>query len=239
MEPKFATAAPATAGGKGSPRPRSRKKNRGGRPSRAQALELREQILQAATELFLSEGYGSTSIEAVAARAGISKRTFYHRFDDKADLFAAVVHRIIEEIRPPPGVPLLEGMTLHQILRRLAALLLRAALSSQAIALQRLVTAESARFPNLARAVYEEGWAREATTLIANLLARELHDVQFTAEQRTFAAEQFLQMVVTVPQRRIIGLGATMTPGELDTWADAAVTLFLDGCRGFSRASRR
>ena len=240
MEPKSATEAPATTvGGKGTPRPRTRKKSRGGRPSRAQALELREQILQAATELFLSEGYGSTSIEAVAGRAGISKRTFYHRFDDKADLFAAVVHRIIEQIRPPPGVPLLEGMTLHQILRRLAGLLLRAALSSQAIALQRLVTAESARFPNLVRAVYEEGWAREATTLIANLLARELHDVQFTAEQRTFAAEQFLQMVVTVPQRRIVGLGAPMTRGELATWADAAVALFLDGCRGFSRASRR
>ena len=57
---------------------------RGGRPSRAEALRLRERILIAATELFLAEGYGSTTIEAVAARAGISKRTFYDRFDDKA-----------------------------------------------------------------------------------------------------------------------------------------------------------
>jgi TetR/AcrR family transcriptional regulator, mexJK operon transcriptional repressor len=198
-------------------------------------LELREQILRAATELFLSEGYGSTSIEAVAARAGISKRTFYHRFDDKATLFAAVVHRIVEQIRPPAGVPLLEGTTLHQILRRLAGLLLRAALSPQAIAIQRLVTAESARFPNLVRAVYEEGWARDATQMIANLLARELHDERLSAEQLTFAAEQFLQMVVTVPQRRIIGLGAPMTSSELDAWADAAVALFLEGCRGLAQ----
>ena len=80
---------------------------RGGRPSLANAALLRERILEVATELFLAEGYGSTSIEAVAARAGISKRTFYHRFDDKAVLFAAVVHRIIEQIRPPADVPLL------------------------------------------------------------------------------------------------------------------------------------
>jgi AcrR family transcriptional regulator len=240
MDPKVGTEeADTTVGGKGGLRARGRAKSRGGRPSRAQAQELREQILQAATELFLSEGYGSTSIEAVAARAGVSKRTFYHRFHDKADLFAAIVHRIIEQIRPPPGVPLLEGATLHQILRRLAGLLLRAALSPQAIALQRLVTAESARFPNLGRAVYEEGWANEATTLIGNLLERELPEGGLNAEQRIFAAQQFLQMVVTVPQRRIIGLGAPMTRAELEAWADAAVALFLDGCRGFARASRR
>jgi TetR/AcrR family transcriptional regulator, mexJK operon transcriptional repressor len=216
-----------------------RRPRHGGRPSRAEALELRDRILEAATELFLTEGYGSTSIEAVAARAGISKRTFYHRFDDKAALFAAVVHRIIEQIRPPPGVPLLEGTTLQKVLRRLAGLILRAALSPQAIALHRLVTAESVRFPNLVRAVYEEGWAQEATTLIGDLLARELRVPRLTVELHTFAAEQFLHMVVALPQRRIMGLGVPMTPDELDAWADNAVSLFLNGCRGLSRASSR
>src|SRR6202140_4359601 len=121
----------------------SKAAGRGGRPSRADASRLRGRILEVATELFLAQGYESTTIEAVAARAGISKRTFYHRFDDKSALFAAVVHEIIEQIRPPPEVPLLEGATLQQILRRLAGLILRAALSAQAIALHRLIAAES------------------------------------------------------------------------------------------------
>jgi TetR/AcrR family transcriptional repressor of mexJK operon len=215
------------------------KTRHGGRPSRAAALELRNRILEVATELFLTEGYGSTSIEAVAGRAGISKRTFYHRFDNKAVLFAAVVHRIIEQIRPPPGVPLLDGTTLQQILRRLAGFILRAALSPQAIALHRLVTAESVRFPNLVRAVYDEGWAQEATALIGDLLARELRDPRLTSELRSFAAAQFLHMVVALPQRRIMGLGVPMTPSELDSWADDAVNLFLNGCRGLSGASSR
>jgi AcrR family transcriptional regulator len=200
-------------------------------------LELRDRILEVATGLFLTEGYGSTSIEAVAGAAGISKRTFYHRFDDKAALFAAVVHRIIEQIRPAPGVPLLEGATLQKILRRLAGLILRAALTPQAIALHRLVTAESVRFPNLVRAVYDEGWAQEATTLIGDLLARELRDPHLTVKLRTFAAEQFLHLVVALPQRRIMGLGIPLTPDELDAWADNAVSLFLNGCRGLSGAS--
>jgi TetR/AcrR family transcriptional repressor of mexJK operon len=225
--------------GKNHHRSPTRRARHGGRPSRAAALELRDRILEVATELFLTEGYGSTSIEAVAGRAGISKRTFYHRFNDKAALFAAVVHRIIEQIRPPPGVPLLEGATLQEILSRLAGLILRAALSPQAIALHRLVTAESVRFPNLVRAVYDEGWAQEATALIGDLLARELPDPRLTVELRRFVAAQFLHMVVAVPQRRIMGLGVTMTPSELDAWADDTVNLFLNGCRGLSGASSR
>jgi TetR/AcrR family transcriptional regulator, mexJK operon transcriptional repressor len=227
---------PIGAGKRGRRSP-TRKGRPGGRPSHAAALELRERILKVATELFLKEGYGSTSIEAVAARAGISKRTFYHRFPDKAALFAAVVHRIVEQVRPPPEVPLLQGTTLEEILRRLAGLLLRAALAPQAIALQRLVTAESVRFPNLARAVYEEGWAQQATALIGDLLARELRDAQLSVELRRFEAEQFLHMVVALPQRRIIGLGVPLTPGELDAWADGAVNLFLNGCRGLGRST--
>ncbi len=174
--------------------------------------------------------------EAVAAAAGISKRTFYHRFEDKAALFAAVVHRIIGQIRPPPGVPLLEGTTLQDILRRLAGLLLQAALSPQAIALHRLVTAESVRFPHLARAVYEEGWVGQATTLIRELLARELRDARLTAELRAFAAEQLLHMIVTLPQRRIMGLDVPSNSNEIDAWAERAVNLFLDGCRRLSAA---
>ncbi|HEV7943483.1 MAG TPA: TetR/AcrR family transcriptional regulator [Solirubrobacteraceae bacterium] len=239
MVPKASLERAASPIGAGKARRRSptRKARHGGRPSQAAALELRDRILEVATELFLTEGYGSTSIEAVAARARISKRTFYHRFHDKAALFAAVVHRIIENIRPPPGVPLLEGATLQEILRRLAGFILRAALSPQAIALHRLVTAEAARFPNLIRAVYDEGWAQEATKLIGDLLARELPDARLTVELRSFAAAQFLHMVVAQPQRRTMGVGVPMTPSELDAWADHAVNLFLNGCRGLSGRS--
>ena len=204
---------------------------RGGRPSRADALRLRQRILEVATELFLAEGYGSTTIEAVAARAGISKRTFYHRFDDKSALFAAVVHEIIEQIRPPAGVPLIEGATLRDVLRRLAGMIVHAALSPKAIALHRLVMAEAARFPELVRAVHADGSAREATALISGVLAQEFRDAKQSAEHRAFAAEQFIFMVVTLPQRRAMGFGKPMTAAELDVWADKVVGLFLNGFR--------
>jgi len=205
-----------------------------GRPRRADALLLRERILNVATQQFLDEGYGSTSIESVAAHAGISKRTFYDRFEDKAALFAAVVHRIIEQIRPPATVPLLAGASLAEILRRLAGLILKAALSPQALALHRLVTGESSRFPELAYAVETEGRQNEATDLIAGLLARAQPDAKVATADQRFAADQFIYMVVTLPQRRALGFGMQMTPAELDAWAHKVVILFLDGYKGLS-----
>jgi TetR/AcrR family transcriptional regulator, mexJK operon transcriptional repressor len=206
---------------------------RGGRPSRDAVLALNERILDVATELFLAQGYGLTTIEALARRAGISKRTFYHRFADKSVLFGAVVHRIVERIRPAPDVPLLEGATPHEVLKRLARLILHAALSPPTLALHRLIVGESARFPELARAMNAEGATREAIDLISGLLAREIDNADFTASAREFAALQFLQLVVVVPQRRALGFDRPMSESELEAWADSSARLFLNGCRGW------
>ena len=208
-----------TLSGENSPR-------RGGRPSQLQAIELRERILSIATDLFLTQGYGATSIEAIAKKATISKRTFYHRFNNKADLFAAVVHELILRLRPAQTGHLFQGGTLEDILHRLAKVILGAALSPQALALHRLMLSEATRFPELAIIMEAEGSRQEAIKHIARLLTDQVH-----TDHASFAAEQFLQMVVSVPQRRAMGLGKAMTPAELDSWASNAVSLFLNGCR--------
>ena len=212
--------------------------HRGGRPSRTQAAQLSERILDAATALFFTAGYGATTIEAVAKRARISKRTLYHRFDDKAALFSAVVHRTITRLRPPAGVPLVVGAGVEEILQRLAGLILGAALSAPAIALHRLIVAESTRFPKLASVVTEQGGLAEAIKVIAGVLAREAHAGRLTLDAPIFAAQQFLDMVISWPQRRAMGLGKPMTQAELEAWAGDVVNLFLNGCRGWMPAKR-
>jgi AcrR family transcriptional regulator len=206
---------------------------RGGRPSRLAAEQLGGRILDVATQLFFAAGYGATSIEAVAQRARVSKRTLYHRFPDKAALFGAVVHRVVERLRPPASVPLYEGGSLEEILQRLARLMLRAALTPAALALNRLILSESHRFPELAAVVAREGAGAEAVKQIAALLDREAKANRLTVDNTMFAATQFMQMVIVVPQRRALGLGEPMTEAELDGWAGNAVNLFLNGCRGW------
>jgi len=204
---------------------------RGGRPSREASEQLGELILDVATALFLAHGFGATSIEAVAEGARISKRTFYHRFADKPALFAAVVQRIVLRLRPAAGTALIEGADLRAVLERLAAFILRASLSPQAVALHRLMVAESARFPELAEVLAREGSMQEAITLIAGLLERDAKAGRLTLDDPVFAAQHFLQMVIALPQRRAVGLGAPMGRREIAEWPRKVVDLFLYGCR--------
>jgi len=209
---------------------------RGGRPSQAQAARLRGKILDAAADVFFTEGYGAARIDAIAKRGRIAKRTLYSRFRDKADLFAAVVHHVIENLRPPHTEKLFRG-TGPEILQNLAETILHAALNPQAIALQRLILAEATRFPELAEVMQKVGAREEAIRYIAQLLEQEtrLGKLKLKPEDTAFAAEQFLQMVVSVPQRRAMGLGKPMTPRELSAWAENTVRLFLDGCRNLGK----
>src|SRR5262249_30957902 len=158
-----------------------------------------------ATDIFLTQGYGASSIEAVARRARISKRTLYSRFRDKPDLFNAVIHYIVERLRPPQADKLFKGASFEDVLERIAEAILHASLNPQAIALQRLILSEASNFPELATAVAESGARDEAIRRIADLLEHEKH-LNLKKEDMRFAAEQFLQMVVSAPQRRAMGL---------------------------------
>jgi AcrR family transcriptional regulator len=57
------------------------------KPSRAQKTRLtRRRIVASAAELFLGQGYGTTTLEQVAARAGVAVQTVYFHFGNKATL---------------------------------------------------------------------------------------------------------------------------------------------------------
>jgi len=54
----------------------------------------RAAILDAAEALFIAEGYERTSVDAIAARAGVSKRTVYDHYTDKETVFLRVLERV-------------------------------------------------------------------------------------------------------------------------------------------------
>lgn len=64
----------------------------------------RDEILQAAAELFMAFGYAATSIDAVAEHLGATKGRIYHHYRSKADLYfdvqVAAMTRVIEAIEP-------------------------------------------------------------------------------------------------------------------------------------------
>jgi AcrR family transcriptional regulator len=65
----------------------------------------RSEILDAATEVFLENGYGGATIDLVVERAGASKATVYSFFGGKDGLFAAIVEERVERIVAAFGDP--------------------------------------------------------------------------------------------------------------------------------------
>jgi AcrR family transcriptional regulator len=203
---------------------------RGGRPTQREAAALGEKILDAATALFLHRGFGATSIEAVARRARISKRTFYHRFEDKAALYRAVVQRLLQRWLPQLEAALDAPLPFEEMLTRSAQRMLDLALSPDALSLRRLLDAEAERFPELVDIAIEQG-ATRGIERIADLLDKECREGRFALPHCGFAAMQFQEMVLSIPLRRAMGFGVPMTEDERAEWVQQCVTLFLNGCR--------
>jgi AcrR family transcriptional regulator len=62
------------------------------------AEDRRALILESAREAFAEGGYHSTSLDAIAARAGVSKALLYEHFDSKRDLHAAMLELHVNEL---------------------------------------------------------------------------------------------------------------------------------------------
>src|SRR5262245_28293567 len=85
-------------------KPTNRRRNgkgHGGRPRAGDVKKLNGNILSVAGELFLQHGFDATSMDAVATRARISKRTLYSRYADKSSLFNAVIYDQLGRILVP------------------------------------------------------------------------------------------------------------------------------------------
>ncbi|MFC8093266.1 TetR/AcrR family transcriptional regulator [Streptomyces sp. NPDC057301] len=66
------------------------------RKKRANGVESRQRILDAAVEIAGERGYDGTSIAAVSAKCGLPASSIYWHFKDKDDLIAAVIERSFE-----------------------------------------------------------------------------------------------------------------------------------------------
>jgi len=131
----------------------------GGRPGKRRA------ILDAARRVFFSNGFVQTSVDTIAAEAGVSKQTIYNHFGDKRALFAAVAEAVQAEARGASRF--VESGDLEHDLRLLARVLVDAALIKDVVALRRIVIAERAHDPALVeafarpRSTFDQAFAEE------------------------------------------------------------------------------
>lgn len=191
----------------------------------------RRAIIEAATIAFLAHGYRGTSMDAVAAAAGVSKQTVYQHFGDKQRLFRELIAATVESASDPVHEEvrrLADSGRLDRDLRDLARRLLRLVLQPTMLRLRRLVIAEARQFPDLGRVFYDLGPGRTIDAL-ADTFAELHRQRRLDAPDAKLAATQFNWLVLSAPLNQAMLLGHDQAPSarEISTWADAGVRTFL------------
>src|SRR5580698_1214878 len=135
--------------------------NKVGRPRRGTESARTAALISAATRVFLREGYGLASIDKVASEAGVSTRTIYERFKNKADLLAAVITRLVDrDMETVLATAELDRLDPKDALTAIAHAITSRARDPEAAALFRIVATEAFRFPELAVKMRENGKLR-------------------------------------------------------------------------------
>jgi TetR/AcrR family transcriptional repressor of mexJK operon len=198
-------------------------------PSRTERK--RAAITDAATDLFLREGYRGASMDDIAAAAGVSKQTVYKQFADKEQLFCHIVEALVNEASDPVYEAVrnleIEG-DLEVELRSVARRQLSLVLEPRLMQLRRLVIAEASRFPQLGQVFFEQGPLRTIAAL-TEAIRRLGEQGRLRVDDPFVAATHFNWLVMGAPlnQAMLLGLARKPSAKELDHWATTGVATFL------------
>ncbi|HVJ61421.1 MAG TPA: TetR/AcrR family transcriptional regulator [Tahibacter sp.] len=187
------------------------------------ADQRQQRVRDAAIELLFELGY-AVSMDAVAQRAGCSKQTVYRHFGSKEGLFRSVVSDIVA----PIGASLEDDATDFPTALRTFALAHQEHLAQpRTIAAVRMFSADLARYPDDARALFEAGY-NTLQTRVAASIAQAMERGELRRDDPSALAEMLLGMLVGFDvDRRRVGIPGRDTHAERQAWSDRVVTAFL------------
>jgi len=188
-------------------------------------------VLKAALRLFLEQGYGATSMDAIAREAGVSKATLYAHLKNKEELFEAIttscarlnatLHPVFEAGHQDIRAELLSFARDH------VALLL----SPEGAAMYRIVIAEAPRFPELGRAFFENGPAIRHGAMVDYLKTADERGLLKVDDARRAASEFFGMIGGMLHLRAMLGQGHRIDAAEQAAAVEHAVDAFLRAYR--------
>lgn len=192
----------------------------------------RADILGAARERFLADGFDGTSVDAIAAQAGVSKRTVYDYFGDKRALLGAVVEAsgtsLMATITQALDEYLDDPVDLEVALIAFADRILSTTLTSSDYAtLTRLVANEASHLQSFPPDHWMSSAPEEAIAQRFEVFHR---DGRLEAPNPRLAADHFVALAFS------LALDAQRNPAGADP---AAIRQsIVDGVRAFLRAYR-
>lgn len=196
-------------------------------------------VLEAAEAAFFEAGFAATSMDAVADRAGVSKRTVYSNFKNKEELFGAVIRKrcadiLTDTLREAD----FETDDPESVLVRIASKFLQGILSKGQVQLYQTVVAASRRFPSVGAVMYK-GPVEESRRTIERFLTFQVERGNLDLPDAAVAAGQLVGLLKSNLQTSLLlSQRVRVTKKVIDENAKSAVHLFLYGAAsGKARAA--
>lgn len=184
-------------------------------------------IARAALTLFASDGYERTSVDAIAAEAGVSKRTVYSHYGDKETLFLSVVRETYEAMLARIGE--IVGRVAWERDLRSALICCMTEVTRSVIrspersTLVRLLMAEAPHFPDLIELLH----ARQITPLVAAPLENLTAAGRLAGQDGRQAAEHLMALTFgQVSNRSLMGT-VPLSDDEAGRIVQSGVQAFL------------
>jgi AcrR family transcriptional regulator len=172
-------------------------------PSRREQnrAERTQRILDGALRVFAEEGYSGTTMDAVAAAAGLSKPTLYQYFDSKDALFQAMMLGQRDRMMNVFDHPSPDGMVkdLHSFAWDYADVVMR----PEMLSLARLIIGEVQRFPEIGRA-YQASGPDRLLSGIMDYLTRQRDAGRLAFEDAELAAQDLWGLILSAPRTQAL-----------------------------------
>jgi TetR/AcrR family transcriptional regulator, mexJK operon transcriptional repressor len=196
-----------------------------GRPARPESEQL-VAALEAATWLLLNSGYAATTLEAVAKRAGMAKKTIYRFAANREDLVGQVVRKWTDAFEPVMAQEVGASADVLPALSRVLDVIAARALSSDAVGMFRLLTAD---FParDALLPVYQKNGIERGTTMLGDWLGRLGERGLIRVRQPHATAGLLLSMVIAEPLRQMaLGLIPPLPESSVSERIQVALAIF-------------
>lgn len=203
---------------------------------RPRGLARRQAMLQAATELFLSQGYENTSLSDILERSKGSRSTFYGQFGSKEGLFKAVIEHSLENVsRALDGEETISELN-EDGLADLGMGFMRRLIEPLSLGVFRLIVEMGHRLPEVSEYV-ERRFRREIQERLSDIFRRRLPaacgDPEAAGELATF----FLWAVAgDIHFRYALDVPPVLDDAETERLVRGRVRLFLWGAQGLKTA---
>ena len=203
-------------------------------PGRPKDMEKRAAILAAAKALFIRNAFAGTSMDAIAADAGVSKLTVYSHFGDKDNLFREVIRARIQDLLPEETYNYDPQADIGETLHAVARAHMRIDCEPQNVGTFRAILSDCRQGnPRYGKLLWEEGPARNHT-LMERLLQRAAEDGALDIPDVHTASVQFFSLIKgDMLLRRLFACDEcpVAAAAEIEEMARAGVITFLRAYR--------